>query len=140
MRRSARSQTIADYGVGALSRSQRYGAAAKKSIAHLHRVVARHSTPARDIAAGSLPTQSYPQSRVSRSINRAAYRPLHIRIQMEQIVVDDTQPASKASNTRTPSRSAAASSAAPTRVFPPAIRRDSASARSFVAASALNRP
>jgi hypothetical protein len=90
--------------------------------------------------AGSLPTQSYPQSRVSRSINRAAYRPLHIRIRKEQIVVDDTQPASKASNTRTPSRSAAACSAAPTRVFPPAIRRDSASARSFVAASALNRP
>ena len=35
--------------------------------------------------------------------------------------------------TRTPSRSMAAFSAAPTRVIPPAIRPDSASARSFVA-------
>jgi hypothetical protein len=42
------------------------------------------------------------------------------------------QPASEASITRTPSRSMAAFSAAPTRVIPPAIRPDSAKARSFV--------
>src|SRR5262245_16240173 len=44
------------------------------------------------------------------------------------------QPVSEASITRTPSRSMAAFSAAPTRVIPPASRPDSANARSFVEA------
>jgi hypothetical protein len=50
------------------------------------------------------------------------------------------QPVSEASITRTPSRSMAAFSAAPTRVIPPASRPYSANARSFVEAMTVILP
>ena len=50
------------------------------------------------------------------------------------------QPVSEASITRTPSRSMAAFSAAPTLVIPPASRPDSANARSFVEAMTVILP